>query len=138
MTAATPTPMLAKNTKPQCSHAGRGEPPEIRSSRVAPQRGQNRQSSPMGDTAWLGSAADGERILGVQDGRPLEPDARQIGREHVFALRSHAALDPRDEVVERPLAHLAVVPAMAGRAHYPLHEQVAGAGGDRTAPVRLL
>jgi hypothetical protein len=64
--------------------------------------------------------------------------SRQIGREHVLALRSHAALDPLDEIVERLLARLGVEPAVTGRAHHALHQQAAGPGGGGAAPVRLL
>ena len=81
------------------------------------------------------SPARGERIVRVQGGRPLEPDARQIGREHVLAFRSDAALDPGDEVVERLLARLAVDAAVtrahashAARAGGPSRRRSCGAG----------
>jgi len=48
----------------------------------------------------------------VQLAGPLEADAGQIGGEHVLAGRPHAALDPRDEIVERLLANLAVEAAV--------------------------
>ena len=47
-----------------------------------------------------------------------------------------AALDPRDQVVERLLARLAVESAVAGRAHHALHEQMIGAGGDGASRIR--
>jgi hypothetical protein len=53
----------------------------------------------------------GERILGVQHRRPSEPDHWQIRREDVIVLGSPAALDPRDEIIERLLAHLAIEPS---------------------------
>ena len=62
------------------------------------------------------SAAGGERILRVQHGRPLEPDAREVRRQHVLAFRAHAALDPCHQIVERLLARLAVEAAVTGRA----------------------
>src|SRR5262245_13637225 len=70
--------------------------------------------------------------------RPREPDAREIARQHVLALRSDTALDPLDEIVEGPLAHLAVESAVTRGAHHALHEQVIGPGGDGAAAVGLL
>src|SRR5262249_49367451 len=65
ITTAAPTPMLAKKTNPHAAQLGRGRPPRIRRSRDAPQRGQNRQSSPSTDTAGPSGEAgfeDGERV----------------------------------------------------------------------------
>src|SRR5262245_63209336 len=55
--------------------------------------------------------------------RPREPDAREIARQHVLALRSDTALDPRDEIVEGPLAHLAVESAVTRGAHHALQDR---------------
>src|SRR5215472_4311737 len=74
-------------------------------------------------------------ILGEEHRCPLHSDAREIRRENVFAFRLHAALDPRDEVVEGALALLAVESAMAARAKHALHEQITCPGGDGTAAI---
>src|SRR5678815_4571588 len=75
-------------------------------------------------TTPIDSATRGERILQGQSRRVGQADARQIWRQHVFADRPHAALDPCDEVIEGLNARLAVEAAMTGSAHDPLHQQV--------------
>src|SRR5436309_936203 len=77
--------------------------------------------------AWL--------FMGYFKTVPMEVEDRTLID---VASRAHAALDPRDEIVERLLARLAVEPAVTGGAHHALDQQVVGAGGDRAAPVRLL
>src|SRR5678815_5138446 len=77
-----------------------------------------------GSTTPIYSATRGERILQEQGRCVGQADARQIWRQHVFADRPHAALDPCDEVVEGLNARLAVEAATTGRAHDPLHRQV--------------
>src|SRR2546426_2557304 len=53
-------------------------------------------------------------------------------------IRFDAALDPGNEVVECPLAHVAVDGAVAGPADRALYEQVRRAGGQRPPAVGLL
>src|SRR5262249_61208267 len=79
-----------------------------------------------------------ERVLRMQDRCPFQPDARQIAREDVVALWTHATLDPGHEVVERLLARLAIETAVAGRANHALYEQLTGSGRNRATSVRLL
>src|SRR5262249_12634083 len=79
-----------------------------------------------------------EWIVRIEHRCPLETDPREIGREHVFALRPGTALDPRDEIAECLLPRLAIETTVTGGAHDSLPQQVVGAGGDRAAPVGLL
>ena len=58
----------------------------------------------------------------MEDRSVREADAGEIGREHVVALRARAALDPRHQIVERLLAHLAVERAVPPATHHALHE----------------
>jgi hypothetical protein len=59
------------------------------------------------------SVARREWIVKIENGRPPEPDARQVGGEHILPRGLDASLDPRHEVVER-------LPAAAVKGIYDL------------------
>src|SRR5689334_20353968 len=95
-------------------------------------------SRDMRASPWLVSLAREQRVLRIQRRRPSQTDVREVVGEQVLAVRSHAALDPGHEVVERLPPGAAIDGAVPGAAHRALDQQVIGPRGQGAAPVRLL
>src|SRR5947199_364414 len=60
------------------------------------------------------------RIVGMKEQRPPQAQRRHFRREHVVTARFHAALDPRDEIVQALLRGLAAARAVPRPAHRAL------------------